>query len=365
MKKQVVILSIGLIVLSTMTNAQINVTGSNIHIGNGLYVGTSVVDVNQDLRINRDIIDLTGHLGVTVGKYGIDIGNGTEQGGIVIVRPGQNSTDQQSAYPNPDLFNFGYLRPQMANFIDLGSESLYFRKTYTRDLYYKKLTTFSDARYKENVRNLENATDKITSLRPVSFDFKANPETNDTADLKGKVGFLAQEVQKVIPELVGYMVGSDLYTMDYVSLIPYLVKAFQEEHANNEALREEVEALRESLQSLIQKDEPTKQSKAPKHPTENIENMVNQLEGCRLYQNTPNPFSETTVIRYDLPQNEGNAAICIFDMQGKHILERTLPQGSESGQIEINGYTLQPGMYTYSLLVSGQVADTKKMMVTE
>lgn len=365
MKKQVVILSIGLIVLSTMTNAQINVTGSNIHIGNGLYVGTSVVDVNQDLRINRDIIDLTGHLGVTVGKYGIDIGNGTEQGGIVVVRPGQNSAEQQAVYPNPDLYNFGYLRPQAANFMDLGSETLYFRKTYTRDLYYKKLTTFSDARYKENVEDLENATGKIAALRPVSFDFKADPETNDTADLKGKVGFIAQEVQKVIPGLVGHMAESDLYTMDYVSLIPYIVKAFQEEHEANEALREEVEALRETLQALIEEKGAAAPAKAPQAPAGNGGSQEGQLTGCKLHQNAPNPFSETTVIRYELPRNAGDASLCVFDMQGKRIMERALPQGIEAGQIEISGNTLQPGMYTYSLLVSGQVTDTKKMMVTE
>ena len=98
-------------------------------------------------------------------------------------------------------------------------------------------------------------------------------------------------------------------------------------------------------------------------PTGNDKNGI--VSQCSLFQNAPNPFSETTVIRYELPRNAGNASICVFDMQGRRILERALPQGLESGQMEISGNTLQPGMYTYSLLVSGQVTDTKKMLVTK
>jgi hypothetical protein len=36
-----------------------------------------------------------------------------------------------------------------------------------------------------------------------------------------------------------------------------------------------------------------------------------------LYQNTPNPFKEQTVIRFSLADDAQDAAICIFDMTGK------------------------------------------------
>ena len=45
----------------------------------------------------------------------------------------------------------------------------------------------------------------------------------------------------------------------------------------------------------------------------------NTYEAAILYQNTPNPFSASTEIRYVLPGTSQRAMICIYDMQGKQI----------------------------------------------
>ncbi|MDE7073125.1 MAG: tail fiber domain-containing protein, partial [Bacteroidales bacterium] len=86
-------------------------------------------------------------------------------------------------------------------------------------------------------KQVQGATATLLKLRPVSFDFKEDNDLFDSADLKGKVGFIAQEVQTVLPNQVKYLSGTDIYTLDYVSMIPYLVKAFQETYAENENLR--------------------------------------------------------------------------------------------------------------------------------
>ena len=179
--------------------------------------------------------------------------------------------------------------------------------------------------------------------------------------------------KEVLPGLVGYMEEIDRYTMDYQSMIPYLVKALQGEYAEKEAMKEELEAMRQEIEVLQEMVETMLQVqglsgnvKSPRNQqVKNEDAMDDALMRCKLYQSVPNPFSETTVIRYELPQNAGNASICVFDMQGKRVMERALPQGVEAGQIEISGNTLKPGMYTYSLLVSGNAMDSKKMVVME
>lgn len=84
---------------------------------------------------------------------------------------------------------------------------------------------------------------------------------------------------------------------------------------------------------------------------------------CRLFQNTPNPFTGSTIIRYSLPEDVSDALICVFNMQGS-MLSQTPVSGS-SDRITINGSDYGPGMYIYSLIVNGREMDSKRMILTK
>ena len=81
-------------------------------------------------------------------------------------------------------------------------------------------TNPSDERLKKNIENLDSVLPGIMQLRPVSFEWKSNGETAR--------GFIAQEVEKIFPELVGEGLNGykGLYTDQF---IPYLTKAIQEQ----------------------------------------------------------------------------------------------------------------------------------------
>lgn len=57
------------------------------------------------------------------------------------------------------------------------------------------------------------------------------------------------------------------------------------------------------------------------------------------------------------------AYICIFDMQGKMLQKKQVYAGENS--LFIDGSTLGEGMYLYSLIVDGQIIDTKRMILTK
>lgn len=82
-----------------------------------------------------------------------------------------------------------------------------------------------------------------------------------------------------------------------------------------------------------------------------------------LYQNTPNPYKERTVIRFKLADDVQGASICIFDMQGKTVKE--IPVTASNTSVTINGYELGAGLYLYSLVINGQEIDTKKMIISK
>ena len=96
-------------------------------------------------------------------------------------------------------------------------------------------TTWSDARLKENITDLPSQLSNIMALRPVEFDYK---------DGTGhQIGFIAQEVQEVYPDIVnenaeGYLTISGLSKTE-----SRLIKALQEAVNKIEQLSAKVSAL--------------------------------------------------------------------------------------------------------------------------
>jgi hypothetical protein len=90
--------------------------------------------------------------------------------------------------------------------------------------------TPSDRKFKENIQDLPNALDKVLKLRPVTFDWKEETPQNSQVNLVNDVGFIAQEVQEVIPDLVRDFDGS--LSLRERGLIAYLVQAIKEQQAH-------------------------------------------------------------------------------------------------------------------------------------
>ncbi len=110
--------------------------------------------------------------------------------------------------------------------------------------------TPSDSRLKENINDLNYGIREILRLRPVSYNWKTDP--------KGKkvLGLIAQETVKITPEVIELPQSEkDFYSMNYVQLIPVLIKAAQELNQKNESLEKENNLLKAELATLKQKQE--------------------------------------------------------------------------------------------------------------
>ena len=92
----------------------------------------------------------------------------------------------------------------------------------------------SDLALKTNIKPLENSLAKILQLQGVSFNWK------DSGELS--IGLIAQEVEKIFPELVSGNEGSK--TVDYGKLVPVLIEAIKEQQNEIEKLKLEIEALK-------------------------------------------------------------------------------------------------------------------------
>lgn len=101
-----------------------------------------------------------------------------------------------------------------------------------------------------------------------------------------------------------------------------------------------------------------------KSATSDTNTASNILANAFLYQNTPNPFNITTEIKYFLPEGSPNAYIYVFNLQGNLLLTYNLSDNG-FGSVVINGSSLNAGMYIYSLVINGQEAETKRMILTK
>ena len=79
----------------------------------------------------------------------------------------------------------------------------------------------SSKRFKKKIKNLKNGLEIVNSLRPVSFDWK-------NKDLKNDIGLIAEEVNQVIPSVIGFNNNGEVSSIDYSKLTPFLIQAVKE-----------------------------------------------------------------------------------------------------------------------------------------
>ena len=97
----------------------------------------------------------------------------------------------------------------------------------------------SDIRLKENIKKIDNVN-VISKLNPVSFIMQN----------KQRYGFIAQEVQNVLPEIVYKTNDSEFLSVNYIEIIPFLVSKLQSQDKEIELLREENLELKNKISMI-------------------------------------------------------------------------------------------------------------------
>jgi len=189
-------------------------------------------------------------------------------------------------------------------------------------------------------------------LRAVKFNWKNNADAGD------KLGVVAQEIQKVFPEVVRNWeykvdeetgkktkVPTEKLGVMYADIIPVLIRGMQEQQKEIEDLKQLVSRLTGAQVSNA-----------------SASNVV--LSSNSLEQNTPNPVKTSAVIKYNIAAVNGNAQLKITDANGKLIKQVQLANAG-AGSVNIDCSSLTAGTYYYSLISDGKMIDTKKMIVAK
>jgi len=149
----------------------------------------------------------------------------------------------------------GTLRPKINNVDNIGSSTYRYNTIFATN----GTINTSDANLKTNILNTNYGLKEILKLRPVSFHWKAELP-NESA----KIGFLAQDLQKIIPEVVvdkewvytsddrstGHWQPTTNLGVRYSDLIPVTVSAIQEQQKLIDSMKIEIEELKKAILEL-------------------------------------------------------------------------------------------------------------------
>lgn len=217
----------------------------------------------------------------------------------------------------------------------------------------------SDARYKKDVKTLNNSLDMVNQLRGVSYGFN-NEEFPQENFSEGRInGFIAQEIKEVLPTVVkededGFM------AVNYDAVIPVLVEAIKEQNLIVEEQNVELEALRAEIAEIKAMLSGGEANKTGRAGASNIDAMDN----AQLFQNLPNPADGLTRIPFYLPQDVASAQLVVNAVNGQEVLRLDISERG-NGELTLDSNVLQSGVYTYTLVVDGQRSATKRMAVTQ
>jgi len=336
----------------TGTIAQIKVTSTN-KVGIGTLTPLDFTTLHVSNGINQTYLYLGD--GIDGPSYGLGIVSGaaTYNGGAVLA----NSSH---------LFQFSIWNKGTGGyFVGINKTNPSYALDVNGILRVGSTLYNSDARLKENIEDLSGALSTLKKLKGVTYRLKnKGTDSNNlkaaSADSAGTkesmpdaafysrshIGFIAQEIQTVYPELV-YSDKEGILSVDYVSLIPVLVEAIKE--------------LDIRLKESIEKSQ-LKSATATISGITDIQTAVTDISS--LSQNSPNPFTQNTTISYSLLQTTQKANLYIYNMNGNQIKNIPIYQKGK-GTITINGSELTPGIYLYSLIADGKEVDTKRMILTQ
>lgn len=235
----------------------------------------------------------------------------------------------------------------------------------------------SDARLKQNVKDVSKAMDIINQLQPKLYNFRDDGNYKLMHLPKGNhYGLIAQDVEKILPNLVRdtkfetamakphglpsdkegvqpQKVSSetiDFKAVNYTELIPIIIKGMQEQQAIIEKQQQQIDALQQMMQNTTNASNSS-----------DIKSVASS--SAYLLQNAPNPFSQNTLVKCFVPSTVKQAKLTVYNSAGQLLKSYTLTGGMNS--ININGGTLSAGQYAYTLIADGKKIDSKNMILTK
>lgn len=215
------------------------------------------------------------------------------------------------------------------------------------------LFTNSDRRYKTAIRTFEGALGKVLAMRGTSYDFAADQIPADY--LAGKqVGFIAQEMKEVMPELVKTD-AEGMMSVNYIGVIPVLVEALKEQH-------EVIEEKETRITALEVQNNELKDRLARIEAALGIASDRQETPAANTAVASPNPTSGIVTISLSNTASAKSVTVKIMDNAGREIASRNA-NGASSVQFDLTQFPT--AVYVAQVIADGKVVSTNKVQLVK
>ena len=203
-------------------------SSENIAIGYQALAEMRAVSIGSNSISNKPEAVALGPNALSQGSYSLALGSKAEANAAYSIAIGYSAEAI-----NPNELQLG----------DISSETGIKVITNTNaDASFKTISPSSDKRLKRNIAAISDGMSIVSALNPVKYEKKGSLKATEY-DTK-EYGFVAQEVQDVLPDLIKDLGGDDhILTLNYNGLIAILTKALQEQNTEIELLKEQVKLL--------------------------------------------------------------------------------------------------------------------------
>ncbi|CAM3451880.1 Peptidase S74 domain-containing protein [Flavobacterium longum] len=202
----------------------------------------------------------------------------------------------------------------------------------------------SDEGYKENIKPIEGALEKITKLDGKTYTWNKNDNPQMNFDEGDHSGFIAQQVKSVLPHLVYTEVNDEKgdegkMSVNYIELIPYLVEAIKEQQAKIDALQIQVNGgVAKQNQALV------------------------KYENTKIVSVSPNPSSDVVQVSFSIEPSVQSAELQVFDLNGKMMGSLNIKERGSNLTKSFQKDNFGAGIYVVSLAIDGAHIDSKKIV---
>jgi hypothetical protein len=353
-------------------------------LSNGRVQAGLLKDNNEDVG-NVTTMQIFGKTGdmragskLTFGDFGLYSNEGWN---VFLGEYGNSDSDQLWLHGKLGIYftTYGFANNVVAYYNPSANSKFVFNT----DLLVNGVNITSDARLKENVKSLSNPLALLNMLNGVSYNYslaeiqknrkqddeKFSESVNESGDVgksekdaeyqrikaeierreaeeaaRIRIGFLAQDIQKVLPELV-QTDDKGVMSIDYIGFIPLIVESIKEMQSTIEEQSKQIE----TLLGVVDGSKVDFRS--------NVSNEdINTVGEAKLY-NAP----DASVI-YVLPINYSSAQLQIYDITGRLLKEVKLDNNTNT--VNLNSSEIGYGTFIYTLIVDGQKRDTLKKHIS-
>ena len=204
----------------------------------------------------------------------------------------------------------------------------------------------SDQRLKKNIKKIENPLDKISKINGYTYSWNKDFKSNRQLDENKQAGFLAQEIEKVLPEAV-VKAEDGIYGINYNAILPLLSEGIKEQQSEIESLKSKIDILEKKLSQI------------------NNNSEIVKINNSEYFTIKPNPITQESIVNYKITQKNSKNQFVIYDLQGKMLKQISISNFQKEGQFVMSKKEFSTGVYVLSLISNNESIQSKQFIVLD